>query len=111
MSSNGPIFPLREVVDLAKQGKVTFTRTTQIDLVEMGLSLAGGKEIIAWLTEDEFEERWYGDATKQWWDVYLAPRVLPNRPKQPLYVKLRIPKEPVVRQVLVTSCHVQRLIP
>ena len=108
MTPSAPLYPLREVVDLAKAQKVTFSKNAEKSYVELGFSKAQAMEVVEWLTANEFRKRFYVEETGMTWDDYLAPRKIPGGIVQTIYVKLRIPSPASVDYVYVTSFHTQR---
>lgn len=100
-----PQFPLQEVTDLALAGKVGFSRRAERDYQQLGFSNPQAKEVIAWITADEYDGAVSYDTGD--WDVYLCPRKCPcDGMTRRLYLKLRIPPQMTVAQVYVTSFHI-----
>lgn len=112
MPPKQPLYPLVDVVTLAKAGKVTFHRNAQRDYMELGLSTQQAKDVIAWLTIDEFRKTLSYDEPPPGvtYDDYLVPKRLPDGTTPSLYIKLRIPSPASVDYVYVTSFHKQRPI-
>lgn len=110
MPPKTPLYPLREVQDLAKAGKVIFSPNATDGYQEYGFSSVTAAECIAWITPDEFRSRQvYPNDPEVWWDDYVRSVRCPDGVDRTLYIKLRIRSLTVV-QVLVTSFHSQRLL-
>lgn len=106
MPPETPLYPLREVQNLAKSGKVGFSRTAQKGYQEIGLSNEQAKEKIAWLSESEFDKRKHYENPDQWWDVYLCPMRCADGVERTVYIKLLMRTGLPVEQVYVTSFHI-----
>lgn len=100
-----PLYALRDVADLVKQDKISFTPRAERDYRKMGYSREQAKEIIVWLTPSEHEESIRYTDTGMEWDVYLTVHRGPSGVQRELYIKLRIPSPASVDFVAVTSFH------
>lgn len=104
MSSGAPIYPLKDVNDLAKAGKVGFSKQAQLDFAALGYTLEQAKECIAWICASEFHNvRDYGPKLR--FDAYITRHKGPDGVDRDIYVKLKIPHPSTVDQVYVTSFH------
>jgi len=101
-----PLYPLKDVCDLAKAGKVGFSKKAQKDVQEqVGYTLDQAMECVAWLTSDEFRTRLFYEDLGTWWDDYVITRRFPDGTNRKIYVKLRIPAPSSANYVMVTSFH------
>lgn len=105
MGSLSPLYRLRDVADLAKAGKVSFSPRATIHYGQLGYTLAQAKECIACICESEFlNVRDYGDRDK--FDAYITMHRGPDGIIRKLYVKFKIPTPASVDYVFVTSFHI-----
>ncbi len=85
-----------------------FSKKAEKAYQELGFTKDQAKEVVAWITADEFRKSIQYDDTQPF-DDYLCPRKCPiNGVVQAIYVKLRIPTPASVDYVYVTSFHTQR---
>lgn len=104
-----PLYPLKDVCDLVKAGKVVFSRHAQRDYQQLGYTLDQAKECVACITADEFRKQMYYENTGMTWDDYVTIHRCGGVTRE-VYVKLRIPSPASVDYVYVTSFHTQRLL-
>lgn len=103
MSTGKPIYPLSQVCDLAKSGKVGFSAKAQDGFRGLGFTIDEARECVAWISEDEFLKS-HDYELKRIFDAYITRRRHDGE-LQRIYIKLKINEESPVRQVYVTSFH------
>ena len=104
MNTGTPIYPLKDVTDLAKARKVGFSSKALCDLVALGYTIEQARECISWISADEYWDPYdYGDKLK--FDAYVTKHRGPDGVLREIYVKLKIPNPATIEQVYVTSFH------
>lgn len=105
MSAAGPLYDLKAAQDLAKAGKVTFSReNAQLKFQELGYSTTHALECITRITPDEYHNSpTYGVGKS--YDAYLTHHRGPDGIVRVLYVKFRIPPGTTILQLSVVSFH------
>lgn len=97
------LYDLKEIRQLASAGKVAQSRRVQIDTQNLGYAVDDINACIASLTESEFHKvEDYGEIQC---DVYLTKYCGSSGYVDPLYVKLLLPKNATVLQVMLVSVH------
>lgn len=111
MTPRVPLYDLRTVQDLAKAQKVSYSRTTQRDIADLGYSSLHAEECIAWLDESEFNNVREFDGTGKF-DSYLTRHRGPDGVMRTIYVKLKIfrPTPSGDDELFVTSFHTPKPI-
>jgi hypothetical protein len=107
----GPLYPLRDICDFAKAGKVTFSLSAANDLRKAGFTREEACECISYLSEGEYDKshRYDQRGIQVEYDAYVTTVRRPGGAVT-LYVKVRRVSPSVVDQVHCTSFHPQRPI-
>lgn len=101
-----PLYPLEEVREAARQGKVGYLRQPQRHIAELGYSLEDVHNCLATLQVDDFDHSEPYEHHCEC-DVYLRGYRGPSGAIDNLYIKLRVPRARVP-QVILVSFHLQR---
>ncbi|WP_394001385.1 type II toxin-antitoxin system MqsR family toxin [Luteimonas sp. WGS1318] len=105
MPRTTPLYDLRTVQDLAKDGEhCRFTKNAEVRAELLGFNYDRCLEVIAWLSPVEFDRKLRYKSSGLSWDVYIVQGLLPPSRKK-IYIKLRVYVDEGIEKLAVTSFH------